>query len=95
MKKKKIGLAHLYVTQMLAMIPVPEKVWVFGDQISGTFKINSILHAGQRTRALTLGLPEDPGQLAGMVSTNKHLSNNTKSVMACRNSRMVKSRETK
>jgi len=54
--------AQIYVTQMLATVPVPKKVWVFGDQISGTFKINSILHAGQRTRALTLGLPEDPGQ---------------------------------
>jgi len=55
---------------MLATIPVPEKVWVFGDQISGTFKVNSILHAGQGTRAVNPGLswmfPDIPGQLAGM-----------------------------
>ena len=57
-----VATAQIYVTQMLAMIPVPEKVWVFGDQIIGTFKVNSILHAGQGTRTLTLGLPEDPGQ---------------------------------
>ena len=54
--------AQTYVTQMLAMVLVPEKVWVFGDQISRTFEVNSILHAGQGTRALTLGLPEDSGQ---------------------------------
>ena len=41
------AIAQIYVTQMLAMVPIPEKVWVFGDQISGTFKVNSILHAGQ------------------------------------------------
>ena len=64
------AIAQIYVTQMLAMVPIPEKVWVFGDQISGPFKVNSILHAGDKsinsgTARRSRTVPDVPGQLAG------------------------------